>query len=251
MTNLLNIHWPYGEEYVPIPAERTPTITTVERWRQSGTNVAYTARLGPLDLEHHRFELRYVPGDQGNPDVLNPENEVCWGRSVITWRPRLRTGTVEWFDDDGSRGEVQIDVLGGEEPVIDFRPDISVIVKYRPAQQALRNQLLCLDGCCVISGERLPAALEAAHVVPVKAGGQEVIGNAILLRADLHRLFDGAQFWFQPAADRAIVVPSDGLSQSYRDLLAGKGLTGSTLERVREALVLRSRLPDGQGPGRA
>ena len=122
-----------------------------------------------------------------------------------------------------------------------------MIVKYRPGQQALRNQLLCLDGCCVISGERQASALEAAHVVPVKAGGQEVIGNAILLRADLHRLFDAALFWFQPAADRAEVMPSGRLSQSYRDLLAGKALTGSTLDRVRQALGLRSGMPDGRG----
>ena len=236
---------------MPIPAERTPTITTVERWHQSGTNVTYTARLEHLDLEHHRFELLYVRDDQTDPEVLNPDNEVSWGRSEITWKPRLRTGTARWFED-GTISEVPIDVLGGEAPVTDeFRDTVSVIVKSRPGQQALRNQLLCLDGCCVISGERQPAALEAAHVVPVKAGGREVISNAILLRADIHRLFDAALFWFQPAADLAVVMPSDRLSQSYRDLLAGKGLTGSTLERVREALVLRFGLPDGHGPGGA
>src|SRR5271165_5778914 len=253
MPDLLNIHWPYGEEYVPIPPERTPTITTVERWRQSGTNVTYTARLEHPDLEHHRFVLRYVRDDNTDPEVLDPDNEVLWGRSEIAWKPRLRTGTAVWFDDDGTTFKAPIDVLGGEAPVTDEFRDVSVIVKvkYRPGQQALRNQLLCLDGCCVISGERQPAALEAAHVVPVKAGGREVIGNAILLRADLHRLFDAAQFWFQPAADRAVVMPSERLSQSYRDLLGGKGLTGKTLERVRQSLVLRFGLPDGHGPGGA
>ena len=103
----------------------------------------------------------------------------------------------------------------------------------------------------MISGERQVSALEAAHVVPVKAGGQEVIGNAILLRADIHRLFDAGLFWFEPAADRADVMPSGRLSQSYRDLLAGRALTGSTLARVAQVLLLRSGLPDGNGPGGA
>ena len=116
MAHLLNIHWPYGEEYVPIPAERTPTITTVERWRQLDANVTYTARLEHLDLEHRRFELRYVRDDQTDLQVLDPDNEVPWGRSVITWRPRLRTGTAAWFDDDGTTWEAPIDVLGGEIP---------------------------------------------------------------------------------------------------------------------------------------
>ena len=249
--DLLNIHWLYGDEYVPIPAEVVPTIRTVERWNRPGTNVTYTARLEHPDLEHHQFVLRYVRDDQTDPEVLDPDNEVVWGRSEIAWRPRRRTGTAVWFDDDGTTGEAPIDVLGGEAPVVDFRPTVSVIVKSRPGQQALRNQLLCLDGCCVISGERQVSALEAAHVVPVKAGGQEVIGNAILLRADIHRLFDAGLFWFEPAADRADVMPSGRLSQSYRDLLAGRALTGSTLARVAQVLLLRSGLPDGNGPGGA
>ena len=225
-----------------------PTIRTVERWSRSGTNVVYTARLEHPDLEHHQFVLRYVRDDQTDPEVLDPGNEVLWGRSEIAWRPHRRTGTAVWFDDDGTTFEAPIDVLGGEAPVADFRPTVSVIVKSRPGQQALRNQLLCLDGRCVISGERQASALEAAHVVPVKAGGQKVISNAILLRADIHRLFDAGLFWFEPEANRADVRHGGKLLQSYRDLLAGGALTGSTRARVAQALLLRARLPNGNGP---
>jgi predicted restriction endonuclease len=60
----------------------------------------------------------------------------------------------------------------------------------RPAQQLLRRQALDLHGACVITGETEPAALEAAHIRPVYEGGPDTMDNVLLLRADLHRLFD-------------------------------------------------------------
>jgi HNH endonuclease len=250
MPDLLNVHWPYGEEYVPIPADGASTVTTVERWNSSGMNVTYNARVEQPVL-NHRLVLWYDLNDQDDPELLNPDNEILWGRCQITWRPRLRTGTAAWFGEGNTQlNEVSINMLGGEAPVDDFRETRSAIVKSRPNQGALRNQLLCLDKCCVISGERQADALEAA-VIPVKAGGQEVIGNAILLRADIHRLFDWGLFWFEPAADGAEVRHDARLSQGYCELLAGKSLSESTRARVAQALLLRSQLPDGRGRGNA
>lgn len=60
----------------------------------------------------------------------------------------------------------------------------------RPAQQLLRRQALDLHGACVITGETEPAALEAAHIRPVYSGGSDTMDNVLILRADLHRLFD-------------------------------------------------------------
>src|SRR5271166_6163447 len=110
---VLNIHWPYGNEYVPIPTSANGSVTTVERWSRSGTTVTYTARLEQLDLRHHRLALWYVPEDQTDPEVRDPDNEVLWGRSVINWQPRRRTGTAEWHDDDGTIFQAPDDVLGG------------------------------------------------------------------------------------------------------------------------------------------
>ncbi len=60
----------------------------------------------------------------------------------------------------------------------------------RPEQQRLRLQALEHHGACVITGEMTPAALEAAHIKPSYAGGADTMDNVLLLRADLHRLFD-------------------------------------------------------------
>lgn len=43
---------------------------------------------------------------------------------------------------------------------------------------------------CAITGERALPALDAAHIRPVAEGGQHRIDNGLLLRSDVHRLFD-------------------------------------------------------------
>jgi len=253
---LLTIHWWYGTEYVSIPAKDTAArlVDTLERWR-SGISVRYAARLESFNLgrKKNTLVLRYVRDDQIDERTRDPNNEVHWGTSEITWQSKAGFGTAKWTDDEGTydevwSGVVNVDVLGEEASVDEFRNSVSVIVKARPSQQALRDQLRCLDKYCAISGEQEAAAIEAAHIVPVKAGGQEVISNAFLLRADIHRLFDAGLFWFELSADHAYVKHVAGLSQQYQDLLTDKSLPKPTFQRVAQALRLRSELPDGNGP---
>lgn len=44
--------------------------------------------------------------------------------------------------------------------------------------------------CCAVTGEPAFPALEAAHIYPWRRGGPHEVPNGILLRRDLHRLFD-------------------------------------------------------------
>jgi len=43
---------------------------------------------------------------------------------------------------------------------------------------------------CAVSGEHSLPALDAAHIKPFKDGGPNELPNGLLLRADIHRLFD-------------------------------------------------------------
>jgi putative restriction endonuclease len=43
---------------------------------------------------------------------------------------------------------------------------------------------------CAITRERVLPVLEAAHIKPVKDGGRHETANGLLLRSDIHRLFD-------------------------------------------------------------
>lgn len=43
---------------------------------------------------------------------------------------------------------------------------------------------------CVVTGEKTLPVLEAAHIRPVASGGRHEISNGLLLRSDVHTLFD-------------------------------------------------------------
>lgn len=45
-------------------------------------------------------------------------------------------------------------------------------------------------GACAVTGEHSVPALEAAHITPYRDGGPHRIDNGLLLRSDVHRLFD-------------------------------------------------------------
>ena len=62
--------------------------------------------------------------------------------------------------------------------------------QFQRDQEKFRKLLLAKDQCCAVTDEKFPVVLEAAHIVSVKDGGQDVLSNGILLRADLHRLYD-------------------------------------------------------------
>ncbi|HEY8423583.1 MAG TPA: HNH endonuclease signature motif containing protein, partial [Clostridia bacterium] len=43
---------------------------------------------------------------------------------------------------------------------------------------------------CAVSGEKILPALEATHIKPYSKEGPNDVKNGILLRADIHKLFD-------------------------------------------------------------
>jgi hypothetical protein len=61
----------------------------------------------------------------------------------------------------------------------------------RPEQQEFRRMIAERDGLlCAISGCEVAEILDAAHLLPRAAGGSYDPQNGVILRADLHRLFD-------------------------------------------------------------
>lgn len=74
----------------------------------------------------------------------------------------------------------------------DFR---EILKKVRLGQQAFRLQLTDAYGRrCSVTGEKTLPVLEAAHIKPYAKSGPHLLSNGILLRADLHKLFDNGYF---------------------------------------------------------
>ena len=64
-------------------------------------------------------------------------------------------------------------------------------VEQRVGQPEFRAALLrAYENTCAISGCKVDEVLEAAHIQPVKKRGNHSLKNGLLLRADLHNLFD-------------------------------------------------------------
>ena len=64
-------------------------------------------------------------------------------------------------------------------------------VLQRQGQQEFRRRLLtAYGGQCAVTGCKEEGTLQAAHIRPVSSNGDHHISNGLLLRADIHNLFD-------------------------------------------------------------
>ena len=65
------------------------------------------------------------------------------------------------------------------------------IIRPRLGQGAFRSEVVDAYGRrCAVTQERTLPALDAAHIRPYSEGGQHEISNGLLLRRDIHSLFD-------------------------------------------------------------
>lgn len=90
----------------------------------------------------------------------------------------------------------------------------------RKQQQRFRERLFEHSVECALTGERTRDVLEAAHIVPARLGGKAAAANGLLLRADVHRLFDRS----------LIVIDGEGC------ITVAKSLKGSTYADIRTVL---------------
>ena len=66
-----------------------------------------------------------------------------------------------------------------------------VLGKRRLGQGAFRIMIAdAYSRRCAVTGEKTLPVLEAAHIKPVHKGGEHRVDNGLLLRSDLHKLFD-------------------------------------------------------------
>jgi len=97
----------------------------------------------------------------------------------------LKLEKYNLFDRDYIKGN-QLTV---NEPI--ERYSKKYLTKVRLGQGAFRVQLTdAYNRKCAITGEKTLPALEAAHIKKYSESGPNKISNGILLRADVHKLFD-------------------------------------------------------------
>ena len=109
-------------------------------------------------------------------DVIGAD---LWNRVEAT----LHRYTID-KQTDGVKSQLML-----EEPEAQYGK--SVLMKVRLGQGAFRVMVTdAYSRKCAISGERTLPVLEAAHIKPYAKSGPHFISNGLLLRSDIHKLFD-------------------------------------------------------------
>jgi predicted restriction endonuclease len=81
----------------------------------------------------------------------------------------------------------------------DARKRIRVGIVLRQGQRSFRKALMkAYRGRCAMAGCDCPDALEAAHIHPYRGDETNHVNNGLLLRADLHTLFDLGRITINP-----------------------------------------------------
>jgi putative restriction endonuclease len=117
-----------------------------------------------------------------------------WSKNIVTGKSYpigSPTGARLWADVrariEGGAG-LQVAEGVGESP---NRYGAPVTIRPRLGQGAFRVEVTdAYSRCCAITGEKTLPALEAGHIRPYAKNGPHEIRNGLLLRSDLHNLFD-------------------------------------------------------------
>lgn len=99
----------------------------------------------------------------------------------------------------------------------------TAVVKARPGQQRFREEAMRRHNHrCVITGYAIKEVLEAAHVIPHTGAPEfEVPENSLVLRRDIHALFDANLIAIHPKSNTILCAPSlEGTK--YHKVLAGR-----------------------------
>jgi putative restriction endonuclease len=121
-----------------------------------------------------------------------------WSRQIVTFKTYSTgdtTGLRLW--DRVQEGLHPVLFPGFREPAPRFGEPTLVVP--RLGQGAFRVLVTDIyDRRCAITRERTLPALEAAHIRPYAEGGEHSPSNGLLLRRDIHSLFDGGYVTVTP-----------------------------------------------------
>jgi predicted restriction endonuclease len=116
-------------------------------------------------------------------------------------------------------------------------------IKSRRGQPEFRKSLLlAFNGKCCISGCAIESVLEAAHIVPHTEETNYAVENGVLLRADIHTLYDLNVIGID---SNGRTVVSDSLKESEYWQFHGKLIAEHISETMSSNLSRRFRLYEG------
>lgn len=78
----------------------------------------------------------------------------------------------------------------------------------RQGQEKFKRQLMkAYDGHCAVCDCGVGKTLQAAHILPYRGTQSNIVSNGLLLRADIHILYDKALLSVEPESHRVVLSP--------------------------------------------
>lgn len=138
-------------------------------------------KIGCIVLEDAFFfdEASWLPPPADfSPNVVRGKGyDLTQGAGLALWDSVLQTRALQ--------------AHLGNEPRTSSMYGASAMFRPRLGQGAFRVGVTdAYQRRCAVTGERTLPVLEAAHIKPVSKGGEHRIDNGLLLRSDIHTLFD-------------------------------------------------------------
>ena len=148
----------------------------------SVANLINDRRLEPLPTNRSRSGGWYYVRTL-DADIANPLYEIISAQETAI-------EDSGFFDPDGLQ---------------DSRERVAASIVQRRGQTAFRQRLLeAYGGRCAVTGCDVEEVLEACHIIPYKGSETNHPANGVLLRADLHILFDLGLISFDTEAERVV-----------------------------------------------
>ncbi len=141
----------------------------------------------------------------------------------LTVKLGLERRLAPWLTPFGSSNETERldDSAFDPESLTDERKRQLRAIRIRQGQPAFRATLLnAYANRCAITGCPVEDVLEAAHIIPYLGPRTNHVSNGLLLRTDIHTLFDCWQLAIDPDTRRVVIT--EALRSSSYAKIAGK-----------------------------
>ena len=121
------------------------------------------------------------------------------------------------------RAANEVDGAFNPSDLKDARRRILASIALRQGRSAFRERIVvAYRSVCAVTGCDAVQALEVAHIVPYRGPDTDHVTNGLLLRADIHTLFDLALIAIGPNDYRVLI--SKSLEGGYYTSLAGQAI---------------------------
>jgi hypothetical protein len=189
-----------GADDRSMPLAEYEYVTDINKFKPTSYRVIVRP-LTQLSLKLSRDWIEKDPVLSGLPVFRNPV------QVIFSLDERLWNAVLSKFSGELSNRSSPADRL--PIPTDDHRQFVSRLSPVRPGQATFRQMLLAAyQGRCAITGCDVKTALEASHLVNYVGPRSDRIDNGLLLRVDLHRLFDAHLLSIDPDSWRVRISPA-------------------------------------------